>query len=534
MRVTAVLLCSAVAVPAAAGWADAAPRWERIQTETGQRRFEAVAVHPTDPQRLFAATPRAVYESRDGGARWVERARLPGSATVRRLAVDAAEPPAVLAATADGLYGSFDGGARWSRVFRGAGEGEADCAHVAFHPARPGVAVLATRGGVWLSADRGARWQAVEVPGPARDAAHAAFDPHDPDRLYVVSAAGLVAGSLATGRWETLTGIVRAEDEEVEEPDVEPSQTEETGVLRRLSAVSADPQAAGALYLAGARGLERSQDGGRTWERVGPAGGAATVARLWLQSHSPTLIYAATDRGVSRYDPGSGRWEALSSGLGAARVQDLAGGPRGVFAATDDGLYRFEVEPEAFGESEPPSARELLANFAHEPTIGQVREAAIRYAEVHPEKIRRWRRQAALQALLPSVDIGWDRDRSRDARYDEGAFPNFQVVETEDRNAGFDVSVSWDLGELIWNDDQTTIDVRSKLMVQLRDDLVDDATRTYYERRRLQVLLLTGPPPGQPAPLEQELRLQELTARLDGLTGGYFSSQMDAGDVGRR
>jgi hypothetical protein len=29
----------------------------------------------------------------------------------------------------------------------------------------------------------------------------------------------------------------------------------------------------------------------------------------------------------------------------------------------------------------------------------------------------------------------------------------------------WNVSLSWDLGELIWNGDQTSIDVRSKLMV---------------------------------------------------------------------
>ena len=530
MRVVALVLFCVVVASAATGWADAPPAWQILQTESGERRFEAVAIHPADPQWLFAATPVAVYESRDRGGRWEERLRLPESADVRRLAVEASEPPAVLAATAQGLYGSFDGGAHWSRVFHGAGEGEADCTYVAFHPTQQGLAVLATRAGLWVSADQGRGWKEVDLPTAARDIAHVAFDPHDPDGLYVVSAEGLFAGSLTRGQWRKLVGTVRAEELEVEEPDVEASQTEETGLLHRLSAIAVDPQTAGTLYLAGTRGLERSTDGGRTWERLGPAGGAVPISRLLLHAHSPLAIYAATDQGVARYEPRTGRWDELTAGLASARVHDLAGTPRGIVAATDDGLYRFEVTPETFGESEPPSARELLANFAHEPTIGQVREAAIRYAEVQPEKIRQWRRQAALQALLPTLNLGIDQGRSRNIHVDEGSFPNFQILETEDRDSGLDFSIQWDLGELIWNDDQTTIDVRSKLMVQLRDDIVDDITRTYFERRRLQVLLLTEPPPGQPVLLEKELRVQELTARLDGLTGGYFSEKTRVND----
>jgi hypothetical protein len=174
------------------------------------------------------------------------------------------------------------------------------------------------------------------------------------------------------------------------------------------------------------------------------------------------------------------------------------------------------------------AAQELLANFGHEPTIAEVRDATIRYAEVHPDKIRRWRRRATLQALLPTVQVDLDRDKklsitSRGSTTDPATD---RFLTYEDPSRSLDVSVSWDLGELIWNPDHTSIDVRSKLMVQLRDDLVDEVTRTYFERRRLQVLSLTHPPGDAQKLLEQELRIQELTALMDGLTGGYFSERL--------
>ena len=78
-----------------------------------------------------------------------------------------------------------------------------------------------------------------------------------------------------------------------------------------------------------------------------------------------------------------------------------------------------------------------------------------------------------------------------------------------------------------WNNDNTLIDVRSKLMVQLRDDIVDEITRLYFERRRLQIELVTNPPHEVHAKVEKDLRLQELTAGLDGLTGGDFSRALN-------
>ena len=161
--------------------------------------------------------------------------------------------------------------------------------------------------------------------------------------------------------------------------------------------------------------------------------------------------------------------------------------------------------------------------FSYEPTIAEVREAAIRYAEVQPEKILQWRRQASWRALLPHVDLGIDRSRSFDTHFDEGTFPHFQVVETQEGNTGIDISMTWKLGELLWNDDQTSIDVRSKFMVELRNNIVKEVTRAYFERRRLQLKQRAEPTRDPTTQPEQDLRIEELTALLDGWTGGYFS-----------
>lgn len=520
-----VAACSLTFAVAAA----ATSEWERVDVGGGERSFVAVAIDPAVPTRIVATTPRTVYESTDGGQRWQQRFRLPVEANAVKLAIDPSEKPILLLATDNGLYASFDDGQDWSRIFLGSGEQEAVGTHLAFHPSKDGRILLGTHGGLFISADHGLQWRDVGLPPAARHIIHFSFDPNDPDRLYLVTNQGLWVGDLSEGRWEqrlTLIGI--AEDEAPgPEADSDESEAVEEEALRHLTSVAIDPQAPSTLYLAGSRGLQMSANGGASWTRLTRSGlTVPRITRLLPYAHSPLILYAATERGVARYEPHRDRWRLINQGLSTTRVNDLAETAQGIWAATDQGLYRYEFSPEEMGDSEPPTAQDLLANFVHEPTITQVRDAAIRYAEVHPDKIKRWRRQASLQALLPSVNFGMDHDTSRDLHVDEGSYPNFQLIDTKDRDAGADLSITWDLGELIWNDDQTSIDVRSKLMVQLRDDLVDEVTRTYFERRRLQALLLTHPPTDQQAVLEKELRLQELTALIDGLTGGYFSHSM--------
>jgi hypothetical protein len=91
----------------------------------------------------------------------------------------------------------------------------------------------------------------------------------------------------------------------------------------------------------------------------------------------------------------------------------------------------------------------------------------------------------------------------------------------------WDVSLTWNLGELIWNENQTAIDVRSKLMAELRDGILDEVTKTYFERVRVKMELDGLSIEDKKKRAEKELRLQELAASLDALTGGYFSQHIE-------
>ena len=140
-----------------------------------------------------------------------------------------------------------------------------------------------------------------------------------------------------------------------------------------------------------------------------------------------------------------------------------------------------------FGAGEGRTSEEFLQSPTEvlEPTIGQLQQAAVQYAEVSPEKISRWRTQARLQAFIPRLTLSLDRDQNANiASSTSKGVTRFAVGPTR-RNLSVDLDFTWDLGDLIWSSAQTSIDVRSRLMVKLRQETLEEVTQLYFERKRL-------------------------------------------------
>ena len=60
-------------------------------------------------------------------------------------------------------------------------------------------------------------------------------------------------------------------------------------------------------------------------------------------------------------------------------------------------------------------------------------------------------------------------------------------------------------------------------MVELRDDILDEVTKLYFERIRVKAELDSLAIEDRKKRFDRELKIQELTASLDALTGGSFS-----------
>ena len=168
----------------------------------------------------------------------------------------------------------------------------------------------------------------------------------------------------------------------------------------------------------------------------------------------------------------------------------------------------------------------LKTKEADEPTVLELQRAAIRYAEVNPDKITNWRHQAAARALMPEISVGYSNDVGNTiSTATANGRTNFWIG-PDDISNGWDFSAKWDLGDLVYNTAQTSIDSRSKLMVELRNDIMETLNTAYFERKKLQRQLTRITDKENPAYTDREIRIEELTATIDGLTGGYLSRRI--------
>jgi hypothetical protein len=188
------------------------------------------------------------------------------------------------------------------------------------------------------------------------------------------------------------------------------------------------------------------------------------------------------------------------------------------------------------GSASAEDAKRLLQRYAAEPTIREIQEAAMRYAEVHPELIASWRTRVRAQAWAPELRGEYRfkgnndlRDRVGGGSVDSPATP-LQQNDLKNENRGLG-RLTWNLNELVFNREELRVSSEATDLVRLREDVLDQATKLYFERRRLQIDLDLEPPRDLAGRVRKELRMQELTADLDALTGGFLSSRLK--DIGR-
>ncbi len=181
------------------------------------------------------------------------------------------------------------------------------------------------------------------------------------------------------------------------------------------------------------------------------------------------------------------------------------------------------------------SADQVLALFAHEPTVADVQAWSSTYAKVEPEMVQRWLRASRAFAALPRVVAEYRNhsDWDNDFRYyddqglppviDDGALHAVKTQAATGQYQYIKVQATWYLSDLVMSTEQLRMIKESQNLVKLRDDVLGEATRIYYERRRLQVQMLLQPKPDLLGQVEDEIRVRELSAMLDGYTGGRFT-----------
>ncbi len=461
---------------------------------------------------VYAADEKVLYRKEDGGNNWT--AVFSAEINDDRINFVRAREQGIFVCTKNGVFTSSDGKTAWKRIFKGIGSKENNVSHIAF--SKDNRLYLAIGAGLFISSANGLGWSRDDIGGAGLDLKWVEFLN---DEIFVAAEKGVYKNS---GEGWKRTFVTAREDAEYDTEAADES-------LVAIKPVNSIAIAGDNVFLATDSGIFISEDKGDTWQAFVSAGlMSLRIKRVLFKD----TLYAITDKGVFIFSDADKLWHSLYKGMATRQVNSIALDSNGnAWVATRKGLYRSSqniltspAPASGFNPDAGAGIRSILGSFKNEPDISDVQEAAIKYAEVHPDKIKKWRESANKKALLPNISIGADRYLTDYWHWDSGTNPDtFQKGKDA---VSWDVTMSWDMGELIWNSDQTSIDTRSKLMVELRDDIMNEVTRTYFERRRLQIDLLAFPPKDLKAGLEKELRLQELTADIDALTGSYFSAHI--------
>lgn len=482
----------------------------------GNRNAQAVLVDSNGSKIIFAAIAGNILKSEDGGNSWRIVLSIRSAArNINALAMDLSNRNVVYAAADNGLYRSNNLGGRWDRIFRGKNNSENRCAAVL---STPSALFAGTSAGLFISRDNGRSWDKENrVIGNTPILNLDTFAPHSV--IYLAAASGIFKSLDAGKNWEKIFLSYSRQDNKSGSDEAEADIPEELSEIRFVKAGVNNPNS---VYFSCAKGVYRSPDQGKSWDKLSEYGLLnRDVKMLCLSANA--RVFALSQSGVFLYE--DERWKEVSSGLSGGKLNYFTlDNTDNIYVAAEGGIFK------ATADNQPTFMRQALIQecLKYEPKIKDLQDAAIKYAEVSPEKISQWRNKAAKKALLPQVSVGLDRN-STDLWHWEGG----STTKTDDDilrrgrdTLDWDVSLSWDLSNLIWNDAQTSIDVRSKLMVELRDDILDQVNKLYFERLRIKSELNNLAIEDRNKRFDKQLKLEELTASLDALTSGYYSEQL--------
>lgn len=208
---------------------------------------------------------------------------------------------------------------------------------VAGVPSQPNVFYIgAVNGGVWKSDDYGRTWAPIFDAQPTQSIGAIAVAPSDPNIVYVATGEGLQRPDLSVGNGiykstdagKTWTHLGLHDAQQIPAMVVDPADPN-----RLFAAVLGHPYGANEQ-----RGIFRSTDGGKTWERVlyknentggsdiemDPSNSDVLYACLWEARQGPwedNNNYGGTEGGLFKSTDGGNTWKQLTDGLPKNLVQ---------------------------------------------------------------------------------------------------------------------------------------------------------------------------------------------------------------------
>jgi len=370
-----------------------------------------------------------------------------------------------------------------------------------------GVLFIGTDEGVHFASEDVLIWSRL---GSMADSPVYCLEPAGED-LYLATGKGVHVFK-TKDKIEKLFVIREEETEEEGEGEDEEDEEEENQEGLTARVIKVDIFDKDQIWLGTNRGLFVSQDKGSNWRKLYLAGiNNLSINCLFQTSLQKNALYLGTTKGFFRVNLRKNESKQIFEGLHSSYIHWGEFTPEGeIYLATSKGLFRNVYFTPSY------HSNSLKVILRKEPSIQEVQQAALHCNEVHPDKIKKWRSALKYRALFPEISL--DYDKTIYGAY--GASYRGAIVGPKDWGVNF----KWKVGDLIWNSYEDDIDTKGRLNTRLRLDILDEINRVYFERLRLRREIVDSSLSEEEL-FAKELRLRELTAILDGYTGGFFSEK---------
>jgi hypothetical protein len=165
--------------------------------------------------------------------------------------------------------------------------------------------------------------------------------------------------------------------------------------------------------------------------------------------------------------------------------------------------------------------------FAEDPPVAALRQAATALLGAEPERARSALARARLAGWLPELRVLVERKLGRTESVDLGTAANPTAVSPVGVDTANDVRyqarATWDLSKILFNPDEIAVDAQALRAADARREIEAVIIRLYFERRRLKVESFEADDWDMPSGFRRDLRIAEVEAELDALTGGAFT-----------
>ncbi|MCX7847923.1 MAG: hypothetical protein N2595_07840 [bacterium] len=445
-------------------------RWERVGVvPVGEavEELRAGCASPGSAINLYVLGLGHLYTSRDGGVSWGVRRLTTPAVQYNDVFAYPEQDNLLLLATSDGAWVSRDEGASFSRFFSRVNRDENHVTAIA-GGGREGRVYIATRGGMFVSSDGGKTVAAV-YGLPKGLVERVAVSPLRSEAVAFVCQDRLF---YSESRLET---------------------------FRLVSA----------LYsFRGCRTLAITSNGR---DIVWSTGDGVYWGKDWLAN-----VSAAPVRAPEEEKKVVARGESVS----VVTVTVSA-----ATASIEEEIMRREAEEVRY--------QQVMKRLQMEPSAREVVDAAIEYAQLHPDRIRKWLRDLNRSSWMPEFRISGKRESGVDhvsgidavGTLDAAAYHG-RKLRNENVVWGGEVELAWDFEKIFFNPQEVAIDERRNRQTELRADVANTVTIYYFQRRNLLFKKLFDPPKDFLELSRLEFQIEELTTKIDTLSGGYFSRKL--------